>query len=342
VNTNTAYALAPASTQPHLHPGAVVPPSAMTLEAFLVDYIKNHINQLIVQREYRSMILKYFGPLLPYTLAEITPLMVESWFHDIGAHSYSQANKSLSMLRAMFGRAWDWRVFTGDNPAQRVRKYPKQARTRFVQPKEMPALMTALQREREAVQCFFLLCLLVGCRRTEGLTLKWADLDVAGGLWHKSRTKTSLAHTIPIPLSLLQRIDALPRLNEWVFATKQGHWCKTVASERWAVIRATAGLHDVTIHDLRRTCASWLACNGANLAIIGRGVLNHTSLAHTAIYARLNVSPVTQALEENSVRMLGSSPPARPVIPREPTTPPPSQAPAWSPSRGEERDEWPG
>ena len=246
------------------------------------------------------------------------------------------------MLRAMFERARGWRLFTGDNPAQRVRKYTRPTRTRFVQPKEMPALMAVLQREREDIQCFFLLCLLCGCRRSEGLTLKWVDLDIEGALWHKSRTKTGFAHTIPIPLALLERIDALPRLNEWVFATPHGHWCRSMASERWTVIRKSAGLDDVTIHDLRRTCASWLCIQGTNLAVIGRGVLNHTSLANTAIYTRLNTAPVAQALEENSTRMLGSGPSVRPVMPRAPTTPPPPQTPGWSPAPGEEQMEWPG
>jgi integrase len=161
--------------------------------------------------------------------------------------------------------------------------------------------------------------------------LKWADLDIAGALWHKSKTKTGFAHTIPIPLALLQRLDALPRINEWVFATQQGHWCRSMASERWTVIRRAAGLDDVTIHDLRRTCASWLCVQGTNLAVIGRGVLNHTNLSNTAIYTRLNTAPVAQALEENSTRMLGSVPSVRPVRPRTLTS-----------ERGEERDEWPG
>ncbi len=67
------------------------------------------------------MIRRFFVPLSPYALADITPLMIEEWFHDIGEHSQSQANKSLGMLRTMFGRARDWRVFTGENPASRRR-----------------------------------------------------------------------------------------------------------------------------------------------------------------------------------------------------------------------------
>ena len=70
----------------------------------------------------------------------------------------------------------------------------------------------------------------------------------------------------------------------------------------WQRIRARAGLDDVTIHDLRRTCASWMAIHGTNLAVIQQ-VLNHSSLAHTGIYARLNQAPVSAALEENAQRM---------------------------------------
>lgn len=321
---NTALALTPAATRPLLHPGvagAASAPHGVRMDAFLVDYIRLHVNKLIVRVEMTSLIRRRFTPLGPYTLAEITPLMVEAWFYEIGQQSQSQANKCLSLLRTMFERARDWRVFAGENPAQRVKKYTRHARTRFVQPKELPRVLLALQQEREYIQCFFLLPLLVGCRRTEGLTLKWVDLDVEGGLWHKAKTKTGFAHTIPIPHVLLQRIAALPRTNAYVFATPKGHLSRSHAFDRWDVIRKAAGIGDVTIHDLRRTCASWLACNGANLAIIGRGVLNHTSLSNTGIYSRLNVTPVMQALEDNSVRMLGPLPSA--------------------PSRGE-REEWPG
>lgn len=135
---------------------------------------------------------------------------------------------------------------------------------------------------------------------------------MANGRWHKPRTKThrtkaQRGQNIPIPLALMGRINQLPRTNEFVFATKMGHWSTSLAFKRWNLIRVQAGIPDVTIHDLRRTCASWLACHGENLAIIGN-VLNHSSLQYTAIYARLNLSPVSRALEENSVRMLGLPP----------------------------------
>lgn len=280
------------------------------MDNYIPIFLSNHVAQLSVAREMTGTIKKYFDPLRSHALVDITPLLVESWFHDIGQHSHAQANKSLSILRTMFEKAKDWRLFTGENPAQRVKTYRRIERERFVTPEEMPRLQAALAREYDDTQGYFLLCLLTGCRRTEGLTLRWADLDLERRVWRKSSTKTGRAHTVPVPAGLLDRLSALPHRNEFVFATKRGHWSCALAFERWAVIRTAAGLPDVTIHDLRRTCASWLAIHGENLAVIGRGVLNHTSLAHTGIYTRLNVSPVMRALEENSVRMLGSAPTA--------------------------------
>lgn len=226
---DTAHTLTPTSTEPFLHPVTLGPERGISMESFIHSFDAHHVNQLVVAAEMRGTIRLYFSPLERYALSEITPLIIEAWVHDIGRHSHSQANKSLSILRTMFERAKDWRLYEGENPARRVQLYPTRARTRFVQPKEMPRLMFALKREDEATQCYFLLCLLVGCRRTEGLTMQWNDLDVESGVWNKPKTKTGIPHTVPVPLSLMSRIAALPRLNEFVFSTIRGlgrrRWC---------------------------------------------------------------------------------------------------------------------
>jgi hypothetical protein len=106
-------------------------------------------------------------------------------------------------------------------------------------------------------------------------------------------------------------------------------------------------LDDITIHDLRRTCASFLAISGKNIAVISK-VLNHTTLANTAIYARLNLAPVKAALSKHADTLLrmGSASvtePASSVLPvmtPAPSTPPPPQTPVMPQSRDEEREEW--
>ena len=48
---------------------------------------------------------------------------------------------------------------------------------------------------------------------------------------------------------------------------------------------------------------SWLAGSGESLSLIGK-VLNHRDVSTTAIYARLNLDPVRQALERQATKML--------------------------------------
>lgn len=59
----------------------------------------------------------------------------------------------------------------------------------------------------------------------------------------------------------------------------------------------------VTLHDLRRTLGSWQARTGASLAIIGKS-LNHKSQQATAIYARLDLDPVRQAVNTATAAMI--------------------------------------
>jgi integrase len=63
------------------------------------------------------------------------------------------------------------------------------------------------------------------------------------------------------------------------------------------------GLKNLRIHDLRRTLGSWQAATGASLAIIGKS-LGHKDVSTTAIYARLSLDPVRQAMETATSAML--------------------------------------
>ncbi len=67
-----------------------------------------------------------------------------------------------------------------------------------------------------------------------------------------------------------------------------------------------ARIKDLRIHDLRRTLGSWQATTGASLPIIGR-TLQHKNVSTTAIYARLNLDPVREAMQKatNAMRAAG-------------------------------------
>lgn len=64
-------------------------------------------------------------------------------------------------------------------------------------------------------------------------------------------------------------------------------------------------LHDLRLHDLRRSLGSWQAATGANLSIIGKS-LGHRNVSTTAIYARLNLDPVRDAMQRATGAMLAA------------------------------------
>ena len=79
-------------------------------------------------------------------------------------------------------------------------------------------------------------------------------------------------------------------------------WSRASVQKLWQLVRRRWNLQDVRIHDLRRTCASYLAIEGENLPTI-QTVLNHRSLTHTSIYARLNTKAVDRALQAQADRL---------------------------------------
>jgi integrase len=62
---------------------------------------------------------------------------------------------------------------------------------------------------------------------------------------------------------------------------------------------------DLRIHDLRRTMGSWQARTGASLIII-RKSLGHKSQQATAIYSRLDLDPVRQAMQTATAAMMAA------------------------------------
>jgi integrase len=241
----------------------------------------------------------------------------------------------------MFKRAEEWGLWDGDNPATRIKWFPRTSRFRFVQPEEMPKLLEALAVEPLPVQAFFMICLLTGSRGAEARGMKWSHLNLTQGIWSVPTTKTGRPHIVPLAPALVGILKSMPQRGEWVFTSPQSaQRCikRGICFLWWGRIRKRAGLNDLNIHDLRRTTASWLACRGQNLAVIAR-VLGHTSLANTAIYARLNLDPIKAALCQHADSVLAMG--GQAIEPVSPELPASHGGPKPSPGH-EEPMEWPG
>ena len=94
-------------------------------------------------------------------------------------------------------------------------------------------------------------------------------------------------------------------VGEWVFPSygKTGHLVEP--KKAWNRLLDRAEISDLRIHDLRRTLGSWQAATGASLPVIGKS-LGHKNQATTAIYARLDLDPVRQAVNTATAAMLAA------------------------------------
>jgi integrase len=240
-------------------------------------------------------------------LVTITRADVSARHAEIGRAGYkTAANRMVALVRTIFSLANDWGVYEGENPASRVKFFKEVARDRFVTPDELPRLWSALRTEPNPyVRGAFFVGLLTGARRSEVLTMRWADLDLRQSIWTIPDTKAGRQHVIPLAGPALTEIRALPRIdgNPYVFCGRWGKSHLVNVSKPWKRIRQEAKLEDVRIHDLRRTLGSWLVAAGASLPLIGKA-LNHSQPSTTAIYAKLQLGPVREALEANAERML--------------------------------------
>lgn len=230
------------------------------------------------------------------TLGEITTLDVVRLRRHLEDRPF-EMNRVIDTLHRLFEVAKTWRIYSGENPADGVRRYRETARERFVTREELPILWSAFEKiDHLYIPAYFKLLVLTGLRRNTLRRLYWSHVDFANEVIHVPReldkmNKSQQVHLSPESIMVLQSI---PRKDPFLFWSRAGNqWgdpngaqlSDTQVGHYWAKIKALTGL-DLRIHDLRRTTGSYLAQDGVHPELIGK-LLNHSHNSRsTAIYTR--------------------------------------------------------
>lgn len=294
---------------------------AWRLREWFEIYRRYHLARLQDSRNRESRLRRHFIDLQDLDPSRLSRLTLMPWFQILGSKSQSAANDAIKELKFIYNKMIEFGWHLGANPVAGMKPFPhRKPRSRFVQLDELDSLIESIEQEPPHYQLIFFLCINVGCRPGEAVAMKWADVKtwqeadpVTGSLvwrgrWSKPTTKTGLPHIVPIPTDLAARFQALERTSEWVFPGDAHHWrratagpvCYSKVHKVWQRVCRRINIANLRPHDLRRTCATFLVNRGTNLALVSKGVLNHTSLQNTGIYTQSMLEPVQAALQEHS------------------------------------------
>jgi len=246
-------------------------------------------------------------------LSEITAEKVRKLHLEVGEKYPGIANRTVAMASAVINFGKRYGYFDQTNPCSGIKKFRSISRDRFLTNLELDAFFAALEPEEEKYHDYFLILLFTGVRKSNLLSMQWADVDLILKQWRlrEDKTKNKDVNIIYFPTPVL---DILKRRSEkntnskepspYVFpgTGKTGHFQDP--KKAFNRVRKRMGVHDFTIHDLRRTLGSYMAISGASLPIIGKA-LNHKSQESTKVYARLSNDPVHSAIEKAVTLMSG-------------------------------------
>ncbi len=286
----------------------------LTVAAFAERFMQEHVNVFCKPKtcaNYELWLSQHILPILgSMPLASVTRTDVQRLQRLIGAKvdprtgkkTHTTANRALTVLGSLFGRAVDWEVLER-SPVQKIRRFPERKIERYLTEGELDRIADILndheQRNPGAVLAIRLL-LLTGARTDEILSLKWTDIDWEHKMLRLRDTKTG-ARDVPVSKEVLRLMERAEECGEFVCCTTTGRKIQNL-HRTWGILRKKIGLQDVRKHDLRHNFASTGASAGIPLITVGK-ILGHKDLRTTQRYAHLFDHEVKAAVERIGSRL---------------------------------------
>jgi len=270
-----------------------------------------------------------------YALADITPALLAETRDKLyqrtdrtktGKLSPATVNRYLAALSHAFTVAvkeWGW---LEDSPMRRVTKGKEsRGRVRFLSDEERPRLLEACKASSNPfLYPVVVLALSTGMRQAEIMNLHWREpkqapegawgvVDMDAGRIVLHMTKNLERRTVPLvghALECVRELAKVRRLDtDLLFPSsnrpRAGGAIKPVDLRKpWESALAKAEIADFHFHDLRHSCASYLAMNGASLAEIA-DTLGHKTLQMVKRYSHLSEAHTASVVAKMNAKIFG-------------------------------------
>jgi len=273
----------------------VTPQANPLFDEVLADYLDAAQRRRSIARDVfagRHLAKEFSG--IP--IRSIAPAAIEGYLDQRRRTGVSDSTlkREMTVLKAAIN--WFNRKRRSDlpNPAAKLDLSEPPGRVRWLTPEQATALIDAARHNQRAEHLadFIRLALHTGMRKGEMLALEWNRVDFRQNLIYLDTQKNGQRGSVPLNRTAREallnrarfRAEHCPAARH-VFCAPNGRRIANV-QRSFSSACAAAGLVDVHIHDLRHTCAAWLAQAGVPLLDVSN-LLRHASIEMTQRYAHL-------------------------------------------------------
>jgi integrase len=285
---------------------------AETLTALWEVYEREHVANLAenTRRAMRSVwkahVSDVLGDLSPGQITKADVVRMHDRATKKGAKV--AANRAVQRLRA----ALNWlhernpRQFPQDwkNPCD-VKLHKELARKEILDLNQQRALLVSLAQEPDPwARTYIHLVLLTACRAQELLKLTWENVDFERGEALILKRKNGEDLRVPLSSVALELLKALPVTagSPYVFPSPRKPnqpYTSNAIRRRYNDALDRAGLPHRTFHDLRRSCGTNYARQGASTKIIAQ-LLGNTDEVTSRVYVQLAATDLRHLAETNA------------------------------------------
>jgi integrase len=258
------------------------------------------------------------GELGPYLLSDLTRALIieqrdkllSTRARGIGQRSSSTVNRymlALGHALTIAANEWEW---IHENPMKKISNLPEpRGRVRYLNDEERERLLQACKASTNPhLHTLVVLALSTGARYGELIKLRWENIDWDRKVITLHDTKNKERRLLPLMHYALKLMEAHNKTrniaSDLVFPCPSNLIRPWNSRSSWLSALQKANIENFRFHDLRHSCASYLAMNGASLAEIAE-VLGHKTLSMVRRYAHLSEAHTAKVVQSMNEKIFG-------------------------------------